>query len=77
MKIDLKTVHEELATVWQPNPPSYRIVAKWTKRSLEERDVIDHPRPNRLVSELTDENVELVPEATNNDPHSTDDDITG
>ena len=56
--------------------PSYPTVAEWAKRFREGReDVNDDPRSGRPVSELTDENIELVREVIINDPHSTYDDI--
>ena len=76
MKIDPKTIYEELATALGSKAPSYPTVAEWAKRFREGReDVNDDPRSGRPVSELTDENIELVREVINNDPHSTYDDI--
>ncbi|CAF1086736.1 unnamed protein product [Didymodactylos carnosus] len=75
--IDPTTIHEELTTALGPNAPSYRTVARWAKRFREGReDVNDEPRSGRPVSELTDENIELVRQFINNDPHSTYDDST-
>ena len=55
------TIHEELATPLGPDAPAYRTVAKWAKRFREGReDVNDDLRSGRPVSELTDENIELV-----------------
>ena len=72
LEIDPKTIHEELRTALRPNAPSDRTVARWAKRFREGReDVNDDPRSGRPVSELTDENIELVREVINNDPHST------
>lgn len=74
--IDAKTIHEELTTALGPNAPSYRTVARWANRFREGReDVNDDPRSGRPVSELTDENIELVRQVINNDPHSTYDEI--
>ncbi len=71
-----KTIHEELTTALGPNAPSYQTVARWAKRFREGReDVDDDPRSGRPISELTDENIELVRQVINNDPHSTYDDI--
>ncbi|CAF3648489.1 unnamed protein product [Rotaria socialis] len=70
------TIHEELATVLGPKAPSYPTVVEWAKRLREGReDVNDDPRSGRPVSVLTDENIELVRQVINNDPHSTYDDI--
>ncbi|CAF4845990.1 unnamed protein product [Rotaria socialis] len=71
-----QTIHEELATVLGPKAPSYPTVVEWAKRLREGReDVNDDPRSGRPVSVLTDENIELVRQVINNDPHSTYDDI--
>jgi transposase len=74
--INPKTIHEEFVTALGPKAPSYPTIAEWAKRFREGReDVNDDPRSGRPVSELTDENIELVREIINNDPHSTYDDI--
>jgi transposase len=76
LRIDAKTIHEELTTALGPGAPSYRTVARWAQRFREGReDVNDDPRSGRPVSELTDENIELVRQVINNDPHSTYDEI--
>ena len=55
------TIHEELATALGPDAPAYRTVAKWAERFREGReDVNDDLRSGRPLSELTDENIELV-----------------
>ena len=74
--INPKTIHEELATALGPKAPSYPTVVMWARRFREGReDVNDDPRFGRPVSELTDENIELVREVINNDPNSTYDDF--
>ena len=74
--IDAKTIHEELATAKGSDAPPYRTVARWTQLFREGReDVHDDPRSGRPVSEMTAENIELVRQAINNDPHSTYDEI--
>lgn len=76
LEIDPKTIHEELVTALGPSAPSYTTVTGWAKRFREGReDVNDDPRSGRLVSELTDENIELVRQVISNDPHSTYDEI--
>ena len=70
------TIHEKLATALGPDAPAYRIVAKWAECFREGReDVNDDLRSDRPVSELTDENIELVRQVITNHPHSTYDDI--
>ena len=67
--INLKTIHEELATALGSKSPSYPTVAECAKHFREGREnVNDHPRSARLLSELADENIELVPEVISNDP---------
>ena len=70
------TIHEELATTLGPDAPAYRTVAKWAERFREGReDVSDDLRSGRPLSELTDENIELIRQVITNDPHSTYNDI--
>ena len=68
MGIEAKTVYGELTTALGPNAPPYHGVTWWTSRFLEEReDASDDPRFARPVSELTDENIEMVRQIINND----------
>ena len=69
------TIHEELATALGPDAPAYWTVAKWAERFCGREDVNDDLRSGHPVSELTDENIELVRQVITNDPHSTYDDI--
>ena len=65
--IDARTIHEELIIALGPNCPSHRTVARWASRLHEGREgVNDDPRSGRTVSELKDENIELVPQIINN-----------
>ena len=74
--INRKTIHGELATALEFKAPSYPTVAEWAKHFREEREnVNDDFRSARPLSELTDENIELVREVISNDSHSTYDDI--
>jgi transposase len=74
--IDAKTIHEKLTTALGPNAPSYRTVPRWEKRFREGReDVNDDPQSGCPVSELTDENIELVRQVIDNDPYITYDEI--
>ena len=78
MGIDAETIPEELIAPLESNNQSYRTAARWTNRFREKReDVNDDPRFRRPVSELADENIELVRQIINNDPHSTFDEIIG
>ena len=74
--IDAKIIHERLITALGPNAPSYRTVPKLASGFREGReDVNDDLQFDRPVHELTDENIELVRQIINNDPHSTYDEI--
>src|SRR5271155_5843621 len=76
LETDPKTIHEELVTALGTSAPSYTTVTRWAKRFRERReDVNDDPRSGRPVSELTDENIELVRQVISNDPHLTYDEI--
>ena len=55
---------------------SYTTVIRWAKRFLQEReDVNNHCPSASLLSQFTGKNIELIPEDTSNDPHSTYDEI--
>ena len=59
MRINPKTIHEEVATTLRSNAPSYPTVAQSAKPFREGREnVNDHRRSARPPSELTDENTE-------------------
>ena len=76
LEIDPKTVHEELVTGLGFSVPSYTIVKRWAKRFRQRReDVNDHSGSSGPLSQSTGENVELVRQVINNDPHSTYDEI--
>ena len=61
MEIDPKTVHEELVTALGPSASSYTTVTRWAKDVRQGReDVNDHPRSASPLSELTDENIQLL-----------------
>ncbi|CAF1157535.1 unnamed protein product [Rotaria sp. Silwood1] len=75
--IDSKTIFDELTEALGSDASHYAMVKKWTKRFREGReDVSDDPRSGRLISVLTDENIELVRQVIEDDPHSTYDDVT-
>ena len=76
LKIDPKTIHEELVTALGPSAPSYTTITRWAKRFREGReDVNDYPRSGRPVSEFTAENIDLVRQVISKNPHSTYDEI--
>ena len=76
LRIDSKTIHEELVTALEPSSSSYTTVTRWAVCFRQERkDINDHPRSASPVSELTGENVEVVRQVINSDPHSTYDEI--
>ena len=77
LETDPKTIHGELVTALGPSGLSYTTVTRWAKRFRQGReDVNDHPRSASLLFELTDENIELVRQVINNNPHLTYDEIT-
>ena len=56
--------------------PSYLTAVKWVKRFCDTRqDVTDDSLSSRLVFKLTDENIKLVGQIINNNPHSIYNDI--
>ena len=76
LKIDPKTIREELVTALEPSAPLYTIVTRWAKRFREGRkDINDDPRYASPVSQFTGENIELVRQVISNYPHSTYDEI--
>ena len=76
LEIDLKTIHEELVTALGPSAPSSTTVTRWIKRFRQEReDVNNDLRSASLLSKSTGENIQLVQQVINNDPHSTYDEI--
>ena len=61
LKIDPKTIHEELVTTLRSGVPSYTTVARWAKCFRQRReDVNDHPRSASSLSEFTGKNIQLV-----------------
>ncbi|CAF3844937.1 unnamed protein product [Rotaria sp. Silwood1] len=77
LRIDSKTIFDELKEALGPDASSYPMVRKWAQRFREEReDVSSDPRSGRPISVLTDGNVERVRQVIKDDPHSTYDDIT-
>ena len=76
MGIDANTIHEELTAALGLNASSYPTMVRWASRFREGReDANDDPRSSYPASERTDENIELIRQIINNNPHSTDDEI--
>ena len=56
-----KTIHEKLVAALGRGASAYRTVTNWVELFHEGReDVNNGPQPGRPVSELTDENIELI-----------------
>ena len=73
---NLKTIHEELVTAFEPSAPSYTTVTKWANRFHQGReDVNDHLRSASPLFEFADEGIQLVRQVISNNPHSTYDEI--
>ena len=76
LKIDPKTIYEELVTDLGPSASSYTTVIRWAKRFRQEReDVNDDSQAASPISEFTGESIQLLPQVISNDPHSTYDEI--
>jgi len=74
--ISAKTIHEELISAYGPDVISYSTVQKWSKLFREGRmELEDAPRSGRTVSKTNEENIELVRDLIEADPHSSYDDI--
>ena len=72
LKIDPKTIYEEIVTALGPSASPYTIVTRWAKRFHQGREnVNDHPQSASSLSEFTAENIQLVRQVISNDPHST------
>ncbi|CAF5042646.1 unnamed protein product, partial [Rotaria sp. Silwood1] len=65
-------IRDELTTVFGDEALSYATVARWAQWFREGREEIeDEARPGRPVSETTDENIEQIRDAINDDPYVT------
>ena len=70
LEISPKTIPEKLVTALEPSAPSYTTVTRWAKRFRQGReDVNDHLRSASLLSQFTDENIQLVRQVIINDPY--------
>ncbi|CAF1468251.1 unnamed protein product [Rotaria sp. Silwood1] len=65
-------IRDELMTVFGDEAPSYATVARWAQWFREGREEIeDEARPGRPMTETTDENIEQIHDAINDDPYVT------
>ena len=72
LRIDTKTIYEELTQALGSDAPSDRTVRRWAQCFHEEKEDVDEdPRSGRPISVFTDENIEHVQHVIENDPHCT------
>ncbi|GBP17683.1 Putative uncharacterized protein FLJ37770 [Eumeta japonica] len=56
-----KEIFEDMVLVLQESAPSYTMVKKWARSFQQERESCeDDPRPGRLVTVVTEENVRKI-----------------
>ncbi|GBP29145.1 hypothetical protein EVAR_17683_1 [Eumeta japonica] len=56
-----KEIFEDIVSVLQESAPSYTMVKKWARSFQQERESCeDDPRPGRLVTVVTEENVRKI-----------------
>ncbi|GBP15302.1 Putative uncharacterized protein FLJ37770 [Eumeta japonica] len=56
-----KEIFEDMVSVLQESAPSYTMVKKWARSFQQERESYeDDPRPGRLVTIVTEENVRKI-----------------
>lgn len=71
-------IHQDLVTLHGYQAPAYSTVARWSKLIRDGRmDIEDKPRSGCPVTQSTTENINLVRDIIEDDPHSTYDDIEG
>jgi [histone H3]-lysine36 N-dimethyltransferase SETMAR len=76
LEVSAKTIHEELTLAYGSDVVSYSTVQKWAKLFRDGRmEVEDDLRCGRPVSVVTEENIDLVRDIIEEDPHATYDDI--
>lgn len=74
--ISATEIFEELVTAWGDNAPQYRTVAKWTALFKDGRESLeDDPRSGRPITEYTTDNIALVKQLIDENPHATYDEL--
>ena len=70
-------IHDELTTAYGPKAICYSTVQKWAAKYFREgnMEIEDDPRSGRPVSKINPENIQVVQNVIDEDPHSTYDDI--
>ncbi|CAF5140816.1 unnamed protein product, partial [Rotaria sp. Silwood1] len=65
-------IRDELTIAFGDEAPPYATVSRWAQWFREGREEIeDEARPGRPVTETTDENIEQIRDAINDDPYVT------
>ena len=78
LEVDPTTIHQELVTAYGPHAISYSTVQKRAKLVQEgEMEIEEKPRSGRPVSKINKENIDLVRELIEEDPHVTYDELEG
>ena len=68
--INATDIHRELCDAWGDSYVSYPCVTKWIREFQEGRQSIeDAPRTGRPVTQTTTENIEVVRQLIDSDPH--------
>jgi histone-lysine N-methyltransferase SETMAR len=69
-------IFNELQLAYPTHAPQYNCVAKWARLFIDGRQSLeDDPRPGRPITALTLQNISLVKQLIDQDPHSTYDEI--
>ena len=72
LEISTKDIYQELEDAYPGQAPSYRCIAKWAQLFREGRESLeDDPRSGRPITAHTDENIKLVRDIIEEDPHAT------
>jgi [histone H3]-lysine36 N-dimethyltransferase SETMAR len=74
--ISATEIFKELVTAWGDDAPQYRTVAKWVTLFKDGRESLeDDPRSGRPITMFTQDNIALVKQLIDEDPHATYDEL--
>jgi transposase len=63
-------IYDELTTAYGQDVVSYRTVARWIERFLNEQESLeDNPRSGRSITAITQQNIDAVNDLVNDDSH--------